>query len=444
MNRIFFLIIFTAIGAGYASAALTFSGNILPVIEIRPETSTGLEMIYVIDASAGVTATNTSGAAKWERFGSNGGAYSEEIASGAASVVLGSGDTGIIVSTGGRQYCYWIIDYSQHELSLRNLAIAPDQGDCDRTTLSLDGNARAIPFYNINGRREELGRELKLTYTSQIFNEESFAYETTTIETTLDGAGELFGVEAPLCDTAFTLTGDRFLRRWGREEQVSSQTYHTTAVAAETRATQTERDIDNEQTADTSGLGGSAPCEITFEAATSDGVIFREWQISRSSDFGIPENSFNEDSFTYTFDHQGTMYVRFVANNEAGTCEFTSQVYDIFIGESKLEIPNAFSPGASPGVNDIWKVSFKSLIEFECHIFNKWGTKMCSLTDPSQGWDGKYGGKLVPAGTYYYVIRAKGSDGIEYKKAGDINIINYTGSSTTGNENSGTSEPTSE
>jgi gliding motility-associated-like protein len=68
-------------------------------------------------------------------------------------------------------------------------------------------------------------------------------------------------------------------------------------------------------------------------------------------------------------------------------------------------------------------VSYASLISFECHIFNRWGTEMCSFTDPSQGWDGKYRGKFVPTGTYFYVIKAVGSDGVKYNKSGDINIL---------------------
>jgi gliding motility-associated-like protein len=74
-------------------------------------------------------------------------------------------------------------------------------------------------------------------------------------------------------------------------------------------------------------------------------------------------------------------------------------------------------------VNDEWKVSYQSLISFECHIFNRWGTEICSFTDPSQGWDGRYKGKFVPSGTYFYVIKAEGSDGVKYKKSGDINIL---------------------
>lgn len=424
-----------------ASAALSFSGTTLPVIEIRPAASTGLEMIYVLDSATGVKVSYSGAAGSWQAFGASGGAYAEDIPSDGATVALSGGDTGIIVTEAGRQHCYWIVDYSRHELELRSLTAAPGDSDCSRTGLALDGHAEAIPFYTITGRRDELGRELKLSYTTLAFDEEMFAYKSTVEEKTLDGVGSLFGVEAPLCDTRFHLSGDRFLRAWKKELSVESDMCPTPAIAAETKAVQTERTNDNEQKDNAaSGLGGSAPCEIEFSAAVTDGVVFREWQISKSPDFEIPENTFNEENFTYTFLENGTTYVRFVADNEAGTCGFTGTTYEIFIGESKLDIPNAFSPGASPGVNDEWKVSYKSLVEFECHIFNKWGVRMCSFTDPSQGWDGKYKGKVVPAGTYYYVIKAKGADGTEYKKSGDINIINYRGGSSTGSGSTEDSE----
>ena len=44
----------------------------------------------------------------------------------------------------------------------------------------------------------------------------------------------------------------------------------------------------------------------------------------------------------------------------------------------------------------------------------------------TKGWDGKYKGKYVKPGVYYYVIEAKGADGKEYKKKGDINILRST------------------
>ena len=64
-------------------------------------------------------------------------------------------------------------------------------------------------------------------------------------------------------------------------------------------------------------------------------------------------------------------------------------------------------------------------------MFNRWGLEMAHLTHPSRGWDGRYKGKLVPSGVYYYVITATGTDGQEYKLAGDINILNYKNNNTT-------------
>jgi hypothetical protein len=65
---------------------------------------------------------------------------------------------------------------------------------------------------------------------------------------------------------------------------------------------------------------------------------------------------------------------------------------------------------------------------------------MATLTSPDQGWDGKYKGKFVPSGTYFYVIKAVGADKKKYNLSGDINIINSTiktGSSSSSRETTG-------
>ena len=111
--------------------------------------------------------------------------------------------------------------------------------------------------------------------------------------------------------------------------------------------------------------------------------------------------------------------------NDSGACESYSDIFTISIGESDLRCPNAFSPEASEGINDVWRVKYKSIISFECHIFNRWGVEIFKFNDPSQGWDGKYKGKYVGPGVYFYVIEAKGADGKKYKLKGDINIVGY-------------------
>ncbi|MDE6486440.1 MAG: gliding motility-associated C-terminal domain-containing protein [Muribaculaceae bacterium] len=407
--------------------ALDFQNTSDAPVEVTPEASTGLERLYVVRSAAGVRVSYPSATARWSKFGAAGGAYAESMqataGAGESSIVLGAGDCGIIVDDGGRQHCYWITDYAGHEFHIDGLN--PTDGDyaCDYAVLGFRGEADAIRYYSINGRELILDREITVSYPTLVYDEEAEQFVQAEHQSSMAQMNAASHVPAPLCDTQFTVSGDRFLRAWEAEQSAQSPTYRAVAVDARTQATQTERDADNEQDTGISGLGGSAPCEITFSAETTDAVAFREWQISRTADFDINENTFSDNEFSYTFTENGTMYVRFTAANADGTCTYTGETYEVSVGESKLLCPNAFTPHTSPGVNDEWRVSYQSIVEFKCDIFNRWGTKMITLTDPSQGWDGTHGGKKVAPGVYYYVIRAKGADGRDYKLSGDINII---------------------
>lgn len=421
------LIIITATGA----SALDFEGATEDAVRVATDASTGLEAVYVLPSTQGVTMgydAKGDGTVRWYRFSNMGGAYAEEISctrsGNRVTAPAQNGDMGYIIEDSGTRTCYWVTDYSAHEFRAEALGFSGEQ-TCSQAELTFTGEGGDIAYYTINGRRMVLSRELELEYSTLVFDEETFVYNQQTVTKTLASAGNTIYTDAPLCDTGFTLSGDRFLHAWNRSVSVASGTYTAIAVEAQSRATQETRDNDNEIKDSADGLGGSAPCDIAFEAIVTDAAVFREWQISRSPEFDINDNTFSELTFDYTFRENGTRYVRFVANNVDGTCEYTGPVYEINIGESQLDIPNAFSPEGSPGVNDEWKVSYKSLVSYECHIFNRWGKELFASTDPAQGWDGKQGGKYVPAGVYFYVIKAMGADGRRYEKAGDINIINY-------------------
>ncbi|MBD5180767.1 MAG: gliding motility-associated C-terminal domain-containing protein [Bacteroidales bacterium] len=418
-----------------ARAGLTFEGINATVIEITPEANTGLEAIYVLESTEDVTATYTSSTEniEWSKFSSQGGGYAQPIPftvdGNRSSITLNAGDMGYIVNDNGRQHCFWVVDYLQHEMFLESISPDLEESDCAMTMLKINGTASRIQYYTVTGVPRELSREIELKYNSLEWDEEANNYSQIPVTTTYNPFNSNVTAVAPLCDTDFEMIGDRFLKEWGRELSCVSPTYKTISVDAHTQATQSSRENDNEIKDSDSGLGGSAPADITFTAITSDGVAFTEWQMSKDPDFEIIDLRFNEENLNYTFREQGTIYVRFVAANDNGSCDWTSETYEISIGESRLECPNAFSPGASVGVNDEWKVSYKSLTSFECHIFNRWGNLMFSTSDPAVGWDGKYKGKLVPAGVYFYVIKAKGADGKSYNRSGDINIINYNKSS---------------
>ncbi|MCS6933805.1 MAG: gliding motility-associated C-terminal domain-containing protein [Chitinophagales bacterium] len=60
-----------------------------------------------------------------------------------------------------------------------------------------------------------------------------------------------------------------------------------------------------------------------------------------------------------------------------------------------VEFPNAFTPNGD-GVNDLF------LKGYDLVILNRWGQELYRGTD---GWDGRFNGKKVSPGTYYYVVQ---------------------------------------
>ncbi|SDT66921.1 gliding motility-associated C-terminal domain-containing protein [Mucilaginibacter mallensis] len=72
-----------------------------------------------------------------------------------------------------------------------------------------------------------------------------------------------------------------------------------------------------------------------------------------------------------------------------------------------VEIPNTFSPN-NDGINDLWNIAALSTYpESLLQVFNRYGTQVFQSIGYSKPWDGKYNGRVLPAGTYYYVIDLK-------------------------------------
>jgi len=106
-------------------------------------------------------------------------------------------------------------------------------------------------------------------------------------------------------------------------------------------------------------------------------------------------------------------------------CTFTDSVLVTSNCGPNVHIPNAIYPGkgAQPG-DEFFTVFGKYFENFEITIFNRWGEIIFFSTDPKDGWDGTYLGKLMPGGVYPYIIRYKGTnDGKKYQKDGLITIV---------------------
>lgn len=89
--------------------------------------------------------------------------------------------------------------------------------------------------------------------------------------------------------------------------------------------------------------------------------------------------------------------------------------------EGLLRTPSAFSPNGD-NLNDIFFVGSGIFDQFQLLIFNKWGNIVFQTDDISQGWDGYFGSKEAPIGTYQYKI-SYNSDGRIVITTGTVTLI---------------------
>lgn len=185
---------------------------------------------------------------------------------------------------------------------------------------------------------------------------------------------------------------------------------------------------------------GSAPFEASFKAQPEnigEYTPFYEWRFTKSGEDSPFLVRYDEDT-EYTFKESGSytieLYVSFVAGSDTITFEM-DEPFAVTISESKLEVPNAFTPNGD-GVNDVFKVKdgYQSIVSFKAQVFSRWGKLLYEWSELDGGWDGRSGGSDVPDGAYYLRIEARGADGRNYHVKKVINLLRgYT-------EGSGTSE----
>lgn len=207
--------------------------------------------------------------------------------------------------------------------------------------------------------------------------------------------------------------------------------------------TATYTSVDGEET-ESNEMSGQAPLVGRFKANPTNVGDYNatyEWRFTKEGETQPYLTRYEEETeytFTKAGSHSIVVYATFTKGNDVIQYgqEYWSEVSPlrVTISESKLEMPNAFSPNGD-GINDIYKAKdgYQSLTEFHAYIFNRWGQKLYEWTNPADGWDGRYKGKEVAQGVYYVLVKAKGADGKTYNIKRDVNLLRgYTEGTNTG------------
>lgn len=181
---------------------------------------------------------------------------------------------------------------------------------------------------------------------------------------------------------------------------------------------------------------GSAPIVISFSAGVKNAssTLRYEWRLSRDPQLESVELTRFDETTEISFNESGSSYVEMIVTDTETGNSYTSMPFTITVSESKLTMPNAFSPNGD-GINDVYKITYESLVSLEAYIFNRWGQELyhMNLSNVDEGWDGTFHGKPVKDGVYFILVKAEGSDGVKYNKKKDINILRGTNNSSSGN-----------
>ncbi len=355
-------------------------------------------------------------------------------------------NTGYIVHTASGRESFFVLDYSAYPLELTAMEADEDfDGQCSQVSLLLEASVPPMSYAKENGSRVNIDRLATVTYTTLAWDGEAWK-DSACVEDNLklsDMQTEKCRLKAPLCDTDFLLKADNLAEVLGlTPAEITSPLYRSRAVDAHLttittiRGTQQENTRTNEMSrpVDESQLTGSAPLEIYFKANPTPNVVLSEWWLLKGSDTIFYRA---DTEHRYTFEDYGEFQALLVVSNQY--CHTDTLSVQISVSTSQLLVPNVFTPNGD-GQNDEFRVMYRSILEFDCWVYNRWGKLVYHWSDPAKGWDGTINGHPAAEGAYYYIIRAKGADAeVEgkyhkatkkhpaavgvYQLSGDINLL---------------------
>lgn len=92
------------------------------------------------------------------------------------------------------------------------------------------------------------------------------------------------------------------------------------------------------------------------------------------------------------------------------------------VGKDEVFVPNSFSPN-DDGLNDVFLSNPYEIDGWNLSVFNRWGSLVFQTKSAMEGWDGKFNGKNVDMGSYYWTLIYKNESGRRSERQGFVNVL---------------------
>lgn len=319
---------------------------------------------------------------------------------------------GYMVKVGDERDVFWVFDYEQLRPAI---SLIEAELTCENTLLHLTGDVPAMRYTRLNGRPMTYARMCRVEYMDAAWHGENEMWIDSAAIAEMEFENDLTVSASPVA-TDFAIS-DLLAEQLGlSEDTLRSPIYQPIALKAHpvtittTRGQkgETSNEVNRPYTPD-DVLNMSAPLEVLFKSNGLNADYY-QWKLYHGNNILITRN---DAEHRYTFTDKGNYRAVVIVSNT--DCQLDSVEFTISVSESMLLVPNVFTPNGD-GANDEFRVAYRSIKEFHCWVYNRWGHLVYEWTDPAKGWDGTVNGKPAAEGAYFYVIRALGTDADENAK----------------------------
>lgn len=319
---------------------------------------------------------------------------------------------GYMVKVGADRDVFWVFDYEELRPAI---SLIEAEQTCANTILHLTGDIPQMQYTRLNGRSATCTRSCRVKYMDAMWSDNTDMWVDSVAMEELAYENDITVVASPV-PTDFAII-DLLAEQLGlAEDTLYSPVYQPIALKAHpvtittTRGQkgETSNEVNRPYTPD-DVLNMSAPLEVLFKSNGLNAEYY-QWKLYQGNNLMLTRK---DAEHRYTFMEKGNY--RAVVEVSNSDCKLDSVEFTISISESMLLVPNVFTPNGD-GANDEFRVAYRSIKEFHCWVYNRWGHLVYEWSDPAKGWDGTIGGKPAAEGAYFYVIRALGTDADENAK----------------------------